>query len=50
MINIGMSIWNLFDAENTINQFYRINTQGVAEKVQQNALGITPNAVIRIYL
>jgi hypothetical protein len=49
-INVGVSIWNLFDTENTINQFYRINTQGVAAEVQQNALGITPNAVIRMYL
>ncbi len=48
-VNIGVSVWNLLDKENTINTFYRINALGTIEKVEQNSLGITPNAVLRIY-
>lgn len=47
--NIGLSVWNLLDRENTINSFYRVNSLGFAEEVKQNSLGITPNAVFRIY-
>ncbi len=47
--NIGLSVWNLLDRENTINIFYRVNALGMAEEVKQNSLGITPNAVFRIY-
>ena len=48
-VNIGASIWNLLNAENTINTFYRINAVGEVEEVRQNSLGITPNAVLRVY-
>ena len=48
-VNIGISVWNLLDKENTINTFNRINTLGTAEEVEQNSLGFTPNAVLRIY-
>jgi hypothetical protein len=47
--NIGLSIWNLLDKENTINNFYRKNELGTVDEVTQNSLGITPNAVFRIY-
>ncbi|MBT8179946.1 MAG: TonB-dependent receptor, partial [Eudoraea sp.] len=47
--NIGLSVWNLLDRENTINIFYRVNALGNAEEVRQNSLGITPNAVFRLY-
>ncbi len=48
-VNIGVSVWNLFDRKNTINNFYRVDTVGEVEEVRQNSLGITPNAVIRVY-
>ena len=47
--NIGLAVWNLFDSENTINNFYRVNALGISEEVKQNSLGITPNAVFRFY-
>ncbi len=47
--NIGLSIWNLLDKENTINNFYRVNELGAIDEVMQNSLGITPNAVFRVY-
>lgn len=46
---IGLSIWNLLDKENTINNFFRANTLEQAEEVEQYSLGITPNAVFRVY-
>ncbi len=49
-VNIGVSVWNLLDKENTINNFYRINALRTVEEVKQNSLGITPNAVLRVYL
>ncbi len=48
-VNLGVSVWNLLDKENNINTFYRVNTLGAAEQVEQNSLGITPNAVLRVY-
>ncbi len=49
-INIGASVWNVLNKENTINSFYRVTALGTAEEVRQNSLGLTPNAVLRIYL
>ncbi|WP_142783555.1 TonB-dependent receptor [Changchengzhania lutea] len=46
--NLGVSIWNVLDKENQINNFYRVNNDEVVETVQ-NSLGITPNAVFRVY-
>jgi hypothetical protein len=48
-VNIGASVWNLLDKENTINTFFRVNVLGTAEEVEQHSLGITPNAIFRIY-
>lgn len=47
--NLGLSVWNLFDKKNDINIFYRINTLGEVETIVQNSLGITPNAMFRVY-
>lgn len=47
--NLGLSVWNLFDKENDINIFYQINTLGEVEAIIQNSLGITPNALFRVY-
>lgn len=48
-VHLGVSVWNLVNKENIINTFYRVNTLGAAEEVEQNSLGLTPNAVLRIY-
>ncbi len=45
--NLGLSVWNLLDRENVINNFYRVNNGEVTE-VQQLSLGITPNVVFRV--
>ncbi|NER10615.1 TonB-dependent receptor [Muriicola jejuensis] len=44
---VGFSIWNLFDRENTVSRFYRVAGTGEARAFSQNSLGLTPNAVLR---
>ncbi|BAO75747.1 TonB-dependent receptor plug domain-containing protein [Winogradskyella sp. PG-2] len=45
--NLGVSIWNLLDKNNVINNFYRFNGDSVDE-IKQQSLGITPNVVFRV--
>ncbi len=45
--NLGVSVWNVLDRENEINNFYRLS-EGVIRETTQNSLGITPNAVFRL--
>jgi hypothetical protein len=46
--NIGLSVWNVFDKKNETNTFYRIKEGSVKQSLQRS-LGLTPNAVLRIY-
>lgn len=43
----GVSVWNLFDEQNTINTYYE-DRDGEIAKIEQHALGITPNFVFRL--
>jgi len=45
--NFGVSVWNVFDKKNEINNFYRLK-DGILNQTVQNSLGITPNAVFRL--
>ncbi|MFG6685503.1 carboxypeptidase-like regulatory domain-containing protein [Mariniflexile sp. HNIBRBA6329] len=44
--NVGVSLWNVLNKENQINQFYKINND-VLNEINQRSLGLTPNAVLR---
>lgn len=46
---IGASIWNILNRENTINNFYRIETENTQNKFSRLSLGITTNFVFRLY-
>jgi hypothetical protein len=46
--NIGVSIWNILDNKNIINNYYRI-TDGAVSETQQISLGFTPNVVLRVF-
>ncbi|GAB4162358.1 MAG: TonB-dependent receptor [Winogradskyella sp.] len=46
---LGVSIWNISNRENLINNFYRINTNNEVDKFTRLSLGLTTNAVVRIY-
>ncbi len=44
----GVSVWNILSQENTVNNYYKINTENNVEEIKQFGLGFTPNAVVRI--
>ena len=46
--NLGISVWNILNKENEINNFYRVKDENIMETIQ-NSLGLTPNAVFRVY-
>lgn len=46
--NFGISVWNILNKENEINNFYRVKDETIMETIQ-NSLGFTPNAVFRAY-
>ncbi|RED46294.1 TonB-dependent receptor-like protein [Winogradskyella eximia] len=46
---VGMSAWNISDVKNPINNYYRIDAEDNAIKFSRYSLGITTNAVLRIY-
>ncbi|GAA3598587.1 TonB-dependent receptor [Flavivirga amylovorans] len=46
--HLGVSVWNVLDKENEINNFYRVKDESIMETVQKS-LGLTPNAVFRVY-
>lgn len=46
---IGLSIWNLLDKDNNINNFYRPTPQNTVNEFIQNSLGLTPNIAFRVF-
>lgn len=46
---VGISAWNLSDIENPINNYYRISSEGNVNEFSRYSLGITTNAVLRVY-
>ncbi|MBT8273903.1 MAG: TonB-dependent receptor, partial [Bacteroidia bacterium] len=46
--NVGVAVWNVLNKENVINNFYRVSNDALNVS-QQRSLGITPNAVFRVY-
>lgn len=46
--NAGVSIWNVLNNDNEINNFYRIKDDVVNETIQ-SSLGFTPNVVLRVH-
>ncbi len=44
----GISIWNVINKENTVNNYYKISTENSIEEVREFGLGFTPNVVFRI--
>jgi hypothetical protein len=44
---IGISVWNIFDQQNVLNEYYNLDNQ-VISQIQNRALGITPNLSFRV--
>lgn len=47
--HVGVSVWNILNAENEVNNYYRVNDEIAAEEFIQNSLGLTPQATVRVY-
>ena len=45
---IGFSLWNILDRANIINTYYTIDNNDNVSKIQNQSLGITPNASFRV--
>jgi outer membrane receptor protein involved in Fe transport len=45
---VGISVWNILNHDNIIDAYYQVNNSGEIEFFQRNALGMTPNAMIRV--
>jgi hypothetical protein len=43
----GISVWNILDRKNIVNQYYFLNDENQVELIQQASLGITPNLMMR---
>lgn len=46
---IGASVWNLSNRANPINNYYRVNDENSPVQFSRFSLGLTTNAVFRIY-
>jgi hypothetical protein len=46
---IGVSIWNLSNRENPINNYYRVTDENSPVQFSRFSLGLTTNAVLRVY-
>lgn len=46
---IGASVWNISNRENAINNYYRVNEVDTVDKFSRFSLGLTTNAVVRLY-
>lgn len=44
----GVSIWNITDNSNTINNYYSLNQENVPQEMIKSTLGVTPNVIFRI--
>ncbi len=47
-MELGASLLNVLNRQNPVNQYYRRNATNQVEAVLQNALGLTPNALLRL--
>ncbi|TXG39337.1 TonB-dependent receptor [Seonamhaeicola maritimus] len=47
-VKVGLSLWNVLNRKNELNNFYSINLDNLNETIQQS-LGFTPNAVVRVH-
>lgn len=44
---VGVSVWNVLDRENTISNFYRLNNESLPVKFSKTSLNRTTNAMVR---
>ena len=47
--SVGLSIWNIFNEENTLNEYYILNDNQEIRQITNNSLELTPNFSFRLY-
>lgn len=47
-IDIGASLWNVLDNQNSINQYFRLGNDDQPIQINQYSLGIVPNFLLKI--
>ena len=47
-LKAGISVWNLLDQENVIDRYYKVDNEGNISELEDQSLGFTPNALLRI--
>ncbi|WP_274473744.1 TonB-dependent receptor plug domain-containing protein [Mangrovimonas aestuarii] len=45
---LGASVWNIFNRKNIINSYYAVGDDGIVNKIDISALGLTPNVSLRV--
>ncbi|WP_046745916.1 TonB-dependent receptor [Kordia zhangzhouensis] len=48
-LDLAFALWNILDTKNSIERYYRINSQNTLTDIQRFSLGITPNLSCRLY-
>ncbi|XLS29165.1 TonB-dependent receptor [Flavobacteriaceae bacterium M23B6Z8] len=48
-MQLSVSVWNVLDKQNVLNNFYRVNNEDEAQEFTQRSLGLTPNVLVRVY-
>lgn len=46
---VGLSLWNLLNAQTTINSYYTLSDDNNISKIENQSLGITPNLSFRFH-
>ncbi len=46
-LDVGFSVWNIFDIRNSIDNYYTLNTDNSPVERIKSSLGLTPNATLR---
>lgn len=48
-LEIGASVWNIFNTSNVINHYYRVQSDNTVNKFTRKSLGLTTNFLVRLY-
>lgn len=47
-VDVGVSVWNIFNNKNTINNYYRIGEEDTVNEYSRYSLGTTPNFLLKL--
>lgn len=47
-VQIGISLWNIFNKENIVNTYFQVGENGTLREIDQTSLALTPNFFVRV--